>query len=177
MHWLKRHFTTLLLVSIGLVGVGLIACPSFSDWWNSFHQSRAVASYMEAVTDLDSSQYDEIIKKAEQYNRKLARSGVLWTMDEEQEEDYLAELNVNESGIMGYIDIPKIHITLPIYHGTDEAVLQIAVGHIEGTSGRIRSAGRHRTSERNQPAGRRKIHTLCCVRASRPAVCPSVYRY
>ena len=134
MRWLKRHFTTLILVLIGLVGVGLIAYPTFADWWNSFHQSRAVASYMEAVTDLDSSQYDAIIKSAERYNRKLARSGVLWNMDEEQEEDYQKELNVNESGIMGYIDIPKIHITLPIYHGTDESILQIAIGHLSGTS-------------------------------------------
>ena len=134
MRWLKRHFTTLILVLIGLVGVGLIAYPTFADWWNSFHQSRAVASYMEAVTDLDSSQYDAIIKSAERYNRKLARSGVLWNMDEEQEEDYQKELNVNESGIMGYIVIPKIHITLPIYHGTDESILQIAIGHLSGTS-------------------------------------------
>ncbi len=134
MQRLKKNLPTILLFVVFMIGVGLIAYPSFSDWWNSFHQSRAVASYMEAVTSMDTSQYDHILKSADKYNAELAKTGVVWTMDEEQEKKYLKELNVNESGIMGYIDIPKINITLPIYHGTDEAVLQIAIGHLMGTS-------------------------------------------
>ncbi len=134
MQRLKKDLPTILLFVVFMIGVGLIAYPSFSDWWNSFHQSRAVASYMEAVTSMDTSQYDHILKSADKYNAELAKTGVVWTMDEEQEKKYLKELNVNESGIMGYIDIPKINITLPIYHGTDEAVLQIAIGHLMGTS-------------------------------------------
>lgn len=134
MGWLKKNFTTLLLLTICLVGAGLIAYPTFSDWWNSFHQSRAVASYMEAVTDMDEERYEEILSDADAYNKKLSREGVRWNLTEEQEKEYNSVLNINDSGIMGYIDIPKINITLPIYHGTDEAVLQIAIGHIDGTS-------------------------------------------
>ena len=134
MKWIKKNFTTLLLIIIALVGGGLLAYPTFSDWWNSFHQSRAVASYMEAVSNLDAEKYEEILKSAEKYNAQLAKTGVLWKMEEKDEKAYLAELNVNETGIMGYIDIPKIGVTLPVYHGTDEAVLQIAIGHLSGTS-------------------------------------------
>ena len=132
--WMQRNLTTLLLVLMGLVGVGLIAYPSFADWWNSFHQSRAVASYMEAVAGMDKAKYEEMLQKADDYNRRLGEKGIQWTLTDEQKKEYEEILNVNDTGIMGYIDIPKIKIELPIYHGTDEAVLQVAVGHIEGTS-------------------------------------------
>ena len=143
MERLKKNLPTIILMIIFLIGAGLIAYPTFSDWWNSFHQSRAVASYMDAVTSMDTSEYDAILKEADKYNRELAKTGITWTMDEEQEEAYLKQLNVNESGIMGYIDIPKINITLPIYHGTDESVLQIAIGHLMGTSLPVGGAGSH----------------------------------
>ncbi len=134
MTWIKKHLTTLLLVLIALVGLGLIAYPTFSDWWNSFHQSRAVASYAGAVAQLDKEEYDAVIREAEAYNQKLAKSGMLWKMDEEQEEEYKSVLDVTGNGIMGYIDIPKIHVQLPIYHGTEEKILQVAIGHLAGTS-------------------------------------------
>ena len=134
MTWIKKNFVTLLLFLIALIGAGLIAYPSFADWWNSFHQSRAVASYAQAVADMNREEYDEIIKAAEEYNKELAKTGIIWNLDEEQEKKYTSLLNVNETGIMGYIDIPKIKILLPIYHGVDEAVLQVAIGHLSGTS-------------------------------------------
>ena len=143
MAWIKKNLVTLLLVLVGLVGGGMIAYPTVSDWWNSFHQSRAVASYAEAVANLDQEDYDRIIEQAADYNARLAESGVLWTMNPEQQEEYDSLLNIGGNGIMGYIDIPKIHITLPIYHGTDEAVLQIAIGHLAGTSLPVGGEGTH----------------------------------
>lgn len=134
MNWLKRHLTTLVLLFMVALGAGLIAYPTFADWWNSFHQSRAVASYAQTVAEMDFSHYDEIIESAEQYNARLSETGVQIEMDEEQLAAYNAELDITGSGIMGYIDIPKIKITLPIYHGVSESVLQVAIGHIEGTS-------------------------------------------
>ena len=134
MQWFKKKLPTILLVFVFLAGVALILYPTFADWWNSFHQSRAVASYMDSVSALDTEQYEEILAEADAYNQKLAETGILWTLDEEQEKEYNNQLNVNDSGIMGYIDIPKINITLPIYHGIDEAVLQVAIGHIAGSS-------------------------------------------
>ena len=134
MQWFKKKLPTILLVFVFLTGVALLLYPTFADWWNSFHQSRAVASYMDSVSALDTEQYEEILAEADAYNQKLAETGILWTLDEEQEKEYNNQLNVNDSGIMGYIDIPKINITLPIYHGIDEAVLQVAIGHIAGSS-------------------------------------------
>lgn len=134
MRWFKKNFVTLLLLVIALAGAGLIAYPTFADWWNSFHQSRAVASYMDAVTGLDADKYEDIIASAEKYNAKIAKNGILWKLSEKEEKEYKAELNINDTGIMGYIDIPKITVTLPVYHGTDESVLQIAIGHLSGTS-------------------------------------------
>ena len=135
--------STALIALVGLAGLILLAYPSFSNYWNSFHQSRAVASYVETVSSMDSSKYDEIIGEAEAYNLELAQSGIQWIMDDDQKQKYNDTLNVTGSGIMGYIDIPKVNIQLPIYHGTDEAVLQIAVGHIEGSSLPVGGSGSH----------------------------------
>ena len=134
MNWLKKNGLTLILIFIFLIGAGLIAYPTFADWWNSFHQSRAVASYAEEVANMNTEEYERIIRKAEAYNKKLAKSGILWTLDEEQEKEYEEQLNIGSSGIMGYIDIPKIDVMLPIYHGIEESVLQVAIGHIPGSS-------------------------------------------
>ena len=134
MSWIRRHLVSLILYGIALIGAALIAYPTFSDWWNSFHQSRAVASYADAVSDMNTEAYDELFAKAEDYNKKLSETGVLWVMDDEQLEEYNEKLRVDDTGIMGYINIPKINILLPIYHGIEEQVLQVAIGHLEGTS-------------------------------------------
>ena len=132
--WFKRHLVTLILTAVGLIGLGLILYPTFADWWNSMHQSRAVASYVDAVANLDQGQYDEIIEAAEAYNSRLAESGVKWTLSEEEIAEYESLLDITGSGIMGYIEIPMIDVMLPIYHGIDDNVLQTAIGHLPGTS-------------------------------------------
>ena len=134
MSWIRRHLVSLILYGIALIGAGLIAYPTFSDWWNGFHQSRAVASYASAVSDMNTETYDELFAQAEDYNKKLSETGTVWIMDDEQLEEYNSLLRVDDSGVMGYINIPKINIMLPVYHGIDEAVLQVAIGHLEGTS-------------------------------------------
>ena len=134
---------TLLLGLIFLIGAGLIAYPTFADWWNSFHQSRAVASYAESVSSMNTEEYERIISEALAYNKKLSRKGVLWTLTEEEEKDYASELAIDSSGIMGYIDIPKINVMLPVYHGVEESVLQVAIGHIAGSSLPVGGKGSH----------------------------------
>ena len=143
MNWMKKNWTTILLVVIFLVGIGLFAYPTFSDYWNSFHQSKAVASYVENVTNMDKEQYDKLWNEAVAYNAKLAETGIQWTMTDEEKKQYNEYLKVDDSGIMGYIDIPVIDCSLPIYHGTDESVLQIAIGHIEGSYLPVGGAGSH----------------------------------
>ena len=130
----KKNNSTLFLVLILLVGMSLILYPSVSDYWNSFHQSRAIANYAEAVAEIDNELYQALWVSAEEYNRRLAEIGVQWKPSEELLEAYERELSVSGSGVMGYIEIPKIGCQLPIYHSIRESVLQVAIGHIEGSS-------------------------------------------
>lgn len=134
MKWLKKNGITILLLLILLAGLCLLLYPIVSDYWNSFHQSRAIASYSEAVTKIDDSLYDQMLEEAAVYNTTLVGNGIYYNMTELDLERYESELDITGTGIMGYVEIPTISCTLPIYHGSDEAVLQIAVGHLEGTS-------------------------------------------
>ncbi|MCI5869505.1 MAG: class C sortase [Dorea sp.] len=143
MKWVKKNRSTIILVLIFIVGLSLLLYPSLSDYWNSFHQSRAIATYAEAVADLDDVDYEKMWQEAEEYNEQLKNKTNRWTMTEEEEEEYNRILDVGGTGIMGYIEIPKIKVSLPIYHGTDEGVLQIAVGHIPGSSLPIGGMGTH----------------------------------
>ena len=131
---MKKHLSTIFLVLVLFLGVAILLYPTVSDYWNSFHQSRAIASYIEEVESVDPAEYEREWARAREYNRALINKPNRFLLDEEEYAEYESLLNLTGSGIMGYIEIPKINCTLPIYHGTDEAVLQIAVGHIEGTS-------------------------------------------
>ena len=131
---MKQHGTTIILLIVLIAGLSLLLYPSFSDWWNSMHQSRAVASYVEQVANIDEEQYAHLWEAAWNYNESLLDRPNTYTLNEEQKADYNRILDIGGLGIMGYIEVPSVGITLPIYHGTDEAILQIAVGHLEWTS-------------------------------------------
>ena len=126
--------STFALILIFFAGLSLLLYPSFSDYWNSFHQSRAIASYAEEVANLDEEQYTELWDRAWEYNESLLDRRNVFILGEEQKAEYGELLNVGGNSVMGYVDIPAINCTLPIYHGTDEGVLQVAVGHLEWTS-------------------------------------------
>lgn len=131
---MKKHLPTIFLLLVFLTGISLLLYPTVSDYWNSLHQSRAIASYTETVAQLDDDSYEQILEAAREYNAALAGRGNSWILSEEELEEYDAVLDLSGTGIMGYIEIPSIKCYLPIYHGTSEGVLQIAVGHIEGSS-------------------------------------------
>lgn len=130
----KGTLSTIILILVFLVGLSLLLYPTVSDYWNSLHQSRAITQYAQAVASLDNDIYEKLWTNAEVYNEKLSQSQHGLSLSEEEWSEYEAQLNVSGDGIIGYIEIAKISSSLPIYHGTDEAVLQIAVGHIEGSS-------------------------------------------
>ena len=130
----SSNFITVLLVLILLVGLSLLLYPSVSDYWNSFHQSRAIASYSDIVANMDDDKYAEIWDAAADYNASLLDRANSYLLSDAQEETYKQLLNVSGDGVMGYIEIPSIQCSLPVYHGTAESVLQIAVGHLEWTS-------------------------------------------
>lgn len=143
MRWIKQHWSTAILVVILAAGLILLSYPTVSDYWNSFHQSRAIASYAEAVAQIDEDQYEKIWEDARQYNAQMPDEKKRWTLSDDQRQDYERQLNIGGTGVMGYIEIPSIQVSLPIYHGTSEGVLQIAVGHIEGSSLPVGGVGTH----------------------------------
>ena len=131
---MKKHFTTILLFIILILGLSLLLYPTVSNYWNSFHQSAAVASYMDAVADMDAERYETLLREAQQYNEDLRGFSNRWEPTPEEEARYAATLDVTGTGIMCSVEIPSIGVSLPVYHSTDENVLQIAIGHIEGSS-------------------------------------------
>lgn len=131
----KSHrASNIILVLILLVGAGIAGYPAFSEYWNSMHQSRAIMGYAERVAELGNEEYKEIWDAALDYNRRLSESANPWKMSDADMDDYERQLNVDGTGNMGFISIPKIDVNLPVYHGTSDAVLQTSVGHIDGTS-------------------------------------------
>lgn len=130
---MKKHLTNLLLFLILLTGFSLLLYPTVSDYWNSMHQSRAIADYNDSLAPLNETDYSELWQAARDYNASLPEKTNRFFMDDEERAAYEALLHVS-SDIMGYIEIPSIECRLPIYHGTEESVLQVGVGHIEGSS-------------------------------------------
>ena len=130
----KNRFVTILLFLILFAGLSLLLYPTVSDYWNSLHQSRAIASYSEEVANIDEDRYAHLWQEAEEYNKSLRARNNSYLLDDEQREIYDSILDISGLGIMGYIEIPSISCSLPIYHGTDESVLQIAIGHLAWTS-------------------------------------------
>lgn len=132
--WLHRHIATILLILLLVAGVGIMTYPTIANWWNSMHQSRAVMDYQGSVSKLTQKQYQRLLRNARAYNTRLAQTGILWRMTAAEKKEYQSLLNIDGTGMMGYIRIPEIKIELPVYHGTDDAVLQTSIGHIAGTS-------------------------------------------
>ena len=131
---ISDRLITGILVAAMVLGIALLAYPSLSDYWNSFHQSRAVMTYAEHVSDMNTEEYDKILEEARAYNAALGQEGLNWHMTDEDRAVYNRTLNIDASGVMGYIKIPKIDVMLPIYHSTDENVLQTSIGHMEESS-------------------------------------------
>lgn len=129
----KVSITNILLVLIMLTGIGILAYPSVSDWWNSMHATKAIAGYVETVETMSKEEKEAIFAKAKEYNDSLP-NGVNFNISEEQYAEYASILDITGTGIMGYIQIQSIGVNLPVYHGVDEGILQIAVGHIPGSS-------------------------------------------
>ncbi|MBR4068432.1 MAG: class C sortase [Clostridia bacterium] len=140
---MKKKWQNVLLVLVLLAGVALLVYPTFADYWNSFHQSRAIATYSQAVSTIENDHYDQIWADARAYNEQVPLRRNRFYLSDEERAVYNAQLDAAGLGIMGYIEIPRIDVSLPIYHGTDEAVLQIAIGHIEGSSLPVGGPGTH----------------------------------
>ena len=139
---MKKNRSTIILILIFLVGLSVMLYPTVSDYINQKNQSRAVASYSEEVENLSDVDYQAYFDAANDYNRRLAETPDAFYRPEEVS-GYTDTLDVSGTGIMGYITISKIGVELPVYHGTSDGVLQVAAGHLEGSSLPVGGAGTH----------------------------------
>ena len=131
---MKKHSVTIILLLVLLAGLSLVLYPSFSDWWNSMHMSRVITDYVDLIEDLEEDEYEELLEAAREYNRSLLTRTNGYATTQEQKEKYDTLLNIANNGVMGYIEVPTIGVSLPLYHGTDATVLQVAIGHLEWSS-------------------------------------------
>ena len=139
----KINWGNLLVAFILISGISMLLYPTIGDYWNSFRSSKVISGYADNVASMTEDYYQRMLQEAQSYNQMLLNLENEYVLNEEQKALYNQTLDISGSGIMGYVEIPSIGCTLPIYHGTEESVLQIAVGHLEWTSLPIGGEGNH----------------------------------
>lgn len=130
---MKKHISSIILVLVFFVGLSVMLYPTISDYINSKHQSRAIAEYNEMLANMTEDDYSHLFEEAYAYNKRLFTTDKSFYAPEKVE-GYWDTFNISGTGVMGYISIEKIGVELPIYHGTGEEVLNVAVGHLQGSS-------------------------------------------
>ena len=139
---MKRNWIAAVAIIAFLAGLGLLLYPTVSSAWNRRRSAKTVAAYTELAAAIDPAVYEKMLADAEDYNRSLPLEPE-YVLTGTRLAQYQQLLDADGTGMMGYIDIPRISVSLPIYHGTDEAVLQAAVGHLEWTSLPVGGSGTH----------------------------------
>jgi len=140
---MRRVLAIVLFVVIFLVGLSVLLYPAVSDYYNSLRHGRAMDEYSTAVKRLSQQDYTELLEAADEYNKRLRQKPNRFILTEEESAEYRSLLNPSGIGIIGLLEIETIDIRLPIYHGTDEGVLQVGLGHLEGTSLPVGGPGTH----------------------------------
>lgn len=130
----KNKLLNVLIIITLIVGVGLLAYPTVSNYINELNQTKSVASYLKATKNLDEKESKKQLDLSIKYNESLLKKQNPFLMTNEEKKVYENLLDVTDTGIMAYVEIPKIDVLLPIYHGTDEGILQVAIGHLPGSS-------------------------------------------
>ncbi len=133
----------MVVICIILAGVGLLSYPTVANWYNEAHAAKMVADYDNVTKDMSEETAKQMLDAARAYNQHLYEMTDRWAPDEETHEQYNNVLDVTGTGIMAYIEIPKISVKLPVYHGTEETTLMVGIGHHEGSSLPTGSAGDH----------------------------------
>ena len=130
----KRRISSLAPILVFLGGLSLLLYPTISNYWNVRHQSHVIDSYVQQVEDMGEEKKQEMWQQAQQFNADLLKRPNPFEPSDAELERYDQLLDLTGNGAMGYIEIPAIDCKLPVYHGTPDKVLQVAVGHIEWSS-------------------------------------------
>lgn len=139
----RSTISTVILILVFLIGLSVMLYPTVSDFLNSISQSRYISGYKNEVAELNQEEYDSILAQARSYNDALLGNTARFEPTPEETLRYEQLLRVDEAGVMGYLEIPKIDVYLPMYHGVSESVLEVGIGHIEGSSLPIGGVGTH----------------------------------
>ena len=129
----KRKTNIILLVSF-FIGLSVLLYPSISSYWNSKTQTKAIIDYEAMLAAYKPEDYTAIFAEADQYNHALGKLTSPLLDYAQLSDQYWKTLDISGTGMMGYLTVPKISQELPVYHGTGDDVLAIAVGHMEGSS-------------------------------------------
>ena len=153
---MKKHLSTIIPALVFIAGLSLLLYPTVSNFWNSMHQSLAVANYSDAIDKMNQQEKQAAIDAAVAYNESLLLNDDRFTPTEDELNTYKNLLNVDGTGMMGYITIPSINVKLAMYHTVDASVLQIGVGHLEGSSLPVGGKGTHTvlSSHRGLPSAK-----------------------
>lgn len=131
---MKKHLSTIFFGIIFLIGLLLVLYPTVSNFLSNREQKKVIREYSNIVNNMDKEEKEAMYNEAVDYNKKIYENGMIDYSNPDAVQGYNDILDVSGTGIMGYISIPKINVELPIYHGTSDGVLQVAVGHLEGSS-------------------------------------------
>ena len=155
----RSALSTVLLTILILAGIGVMAYPTFSDWWNRQHASREIASYSMSVAAADTAELEAMIEAAREYNRGLTEKDNQYYMSDDELELYNSLLDPGGNGLMAYVSIPALKQEIPVYHGTEESVLQTAVGHLTWTSLPVGGESTHSVLSGHRGLPRAKLFT------------------
>lgn len=131
---MKKHISTIFMMVMLIAGLCIFLYPSVSNYINSKHQTRAIDSYNEALANLSKADYESYWTAAKEYNSKVAELGGNLELEGDQMTEYNNVLDPTGTGVMGHLEIPNISVDLPIYHGVEESVLSVGIGHLPGSS-------------------------------------------
>lgn len=133
---MQKRLSLIFIIIVFFAGLSLLLYPTVSDYINSLNHRGVITEYTLTVDNMDIENREEMLAAAREYNEELAKmgSGSLVYLKDDMLEKYNSLLNIGGNGIMGYITIPSLNLSLPIYHGTDETVLQVGVGHLDASS-------------------------------------------
>ena len=141
---MKRRLPTVIVILMILTGLSLLLYPTVSNYLNSLSYRRSISDYIAAVEPMDDGRSDDLLAAVRSYNERLVKKGgSLIILSEEERTEYNSLLDIDGTGVIGYVSIPKVNIALPIYHGTSDEVLQSGVGHLEGSSLPVGGPGTH----------------------------------
>ena len=141
---MKKRTTTIIVILMILTGLSLLLYPTVSDYLKNLAYRRTISNYNATVDSMDNERYEELLAAARDYNERLAKkSEFMLILSDEERAEYNSLLNIDDTGVIGYVSVPKVDISLPIFHGTSDGVLQNGVGHLEGSSLPVGGSGTH----------------------------------